>query len=477
MSLRSVVTVSKESEVQYLARQVGRKVFAADDLAEASDIVQTFKPDLVLFDHRFSPNCIQEFLNTTDKNPDTHIIVVGNEKNKKYHPDEFTKIGVHCYLEGKQNYHQLMEIVNQIKRKLKIGTTKTLKCDFFANDLAASVSMVGKSKAVHHTLKMIKLVASSRCNPILITGDTGTGKELAAKAIHTLRHPNDPFVAVNCAALTANLLESELFGHVKGSFTSADREKAGLLELAGTGTIFLDEISEMPMDLQAKLLRVIQEKTFRKVGGTKEIECLSTIIASSNRNLADEVQAKRFRTDLFYRLDICPITIAPLSSPERRSDIPLLAEYFLKNSNICPEKSDKINSITKLSIEILHEHSWPGNVRELRNVIERAILLESTDKIGSTSIVINSGQSIRFSGNAKPDKIKDFSLVKAERELIARALQETNWQKTKAADLLGISRATLYAKVKQHNIAGDSCSCEDQDQISSPSLAEPAVVT
>ena len=172
--------------------------------------------------------------------------------------------------------------------------------------------MAGKSRAILYTLKMIKIVAGSNCNPVLIIGETGTGKELAAKAVHISRHPNEPFVAINCAALTANLLESELFGHIKGSFTSADRDKIGLLELAGQGTIFLDEISEMPLDLQAKLLRVLQEKTFRKVGGTSDLTCKATIIASSNRDLRQEVQANRFRRDLYYRLNICPITIAPL---------------------------------------------------------------------------------------------------------------------------------------------------------------------
>ncbi|MHC4125042.1 MAG: sigma-54 interaction domain-containing protein [Planctomycetota bacterium] len=385
------------------------------------------------------------------------------------------------YLQAKQARHKLGEIVNQIKNKVKIGAFKKEADNFFIDDLAASVSMVGQSKATLHTLKMIKLVAASECNPVLIVGETGTGKELAAKAIHTVRHPNGQFVALNCAALTANLLESELFGHVKGSFTSADREKTGLLELASGGTIFLDEISEMPLDLQAKLLRVLQEKTFRKVGGTKEISCKATILVSSNRNLAGEVQAKHFRADLYYRLDICPVTIAALRSPERREDVPLLVKFFLKTSTICPEKAEKITSITKLALEALQEHDWPGNVRELRNVIERAVLLENTEKIGLSSIVIDSGKPNQFTDNTRADKIKDFSLVKAECELIARALQETKWQKTKAAALLGISRATLYAKVKQHNIEDDSSAPTDTlkevpDEISPPSSVKPVSV-
>jgi len=359
--------------------------------------------------------------------------------------------------------------------------------------------MVGRSRAFVKILGMIRLVAASRCNPVLIIGETGTGKELVANAIHNLRHLGEQFVAVNCATLTANLLESELFGHVKGSFTGADRDKIGLLELAGSGTIFLDEISEMPLDLQAKLLRVLQEKTFRKVGGVKNITCNATIIASSNRNLYKEMKAHRFRRDLYYRLSICPVIIAPLKSPDRREDIPLLAEYFLKTSTICPEKNNKITGLTNLALEALQKHDWPGNVRELRNVIDRATLLETTDKIGLSSIVIDTTESrsldcardkctsgidsrVVSSGSPRvPDvhrDIKDFSLAKAERELIARALQETGWQKTQAAALLGITRATLYAKVKQYNIKKDSQAIEDrQNYVDASSWPQPVMTS
>jgi transcriptional regulator with PAS, ATPase and Fis domain len=225
--------------------------------------------------------------------------------------------------------------------------------------------------------------------------------------------------------------------------------------MTGSGTIFLDEISEMPLELQAKLLRVLQEKTFRKVGGLKDMVCEATIIASSNRNLRSEVRARRFRPDLYYRLNICPVTLAPLRSPRRRQEISLLAEYFLKVSTICPDKVGRIVTLTRLAVEALERHNWPGNVRELRNTIEKAILLETTDKIGLSSIVLDPlecGEQWENPVLENQDRIKDFSLAKAERELIARALQETGWQKTQAAALLGITRATLYAKVKQYNI-------------------------
>jgi len=493
MTLRRIVALSRDPEVQQLAQKFGQEVFGADDLADALDIVQTVKPDLILFDHRFGTGHIREFLDRADKySTNVPIVVVGGDDNNidpsNAGSTEFMQAGAYDYLKSRQDYPAFEQIISRIKNESDLSdksegsrdqclvtratsderqaTPATLgsiqnpplagQVVFFAEELACSVSMVGCSKATLDTLKMIKLVAASRCNPILVLGETGTGKELAAKAIHILRHPNEQFVAVNCAALTANLLESELFGHVKGSFTGADREKTGLLELAESGTLLLDEISEMPMNLQAKLLRVLQEKCFRKVGGVKSIACNATIIASSNRNLKSEVQANRFRRDLYYRLNICPITLAPLRSQGRRQDIRLLTEYFLETSTICPDKCGKITSMTELAIEALEKHDWPGNVRELCNVIERAILLETTDKIGLNAIYIEPTEWSEVSNSTTTGLIKDFSLAKAECELIARALQKTGWQKTRAAALLGITRATLYAKVKQYNIEKDS---------------------
>jgi DNA-binding NtrC family response regulator len=468
--LERIVTVSRDPEIQRLAQRCGREVFGADDPTEALNIVETANPNLILFDHRFGPDHMRKFLDTADKYlGDVPVIAIGGDGSDTGLSDEFIKMGAYDCLQTRHDFTRLEQIINAIKSNARISDVRAgrkTEClasasepnsnRFFAGDLAASVSMVGKSCAIINTLKMTRLVAESRCNPILIVGETGTGKELVSRAIHTLRGPNEPFVAVNCAALTANLLESELFGHVKGSFTGADREKTGLLELASGGTLLLDEISEMPMDLQAKLLRVLQEKSFRKVGGIRNVECKATIVASSNRNLNNEVSANRFRRDLYYRLNVSPITLAPLRSPERRDDIRLLAEYFLKTSTICPEKRDKVKSLTQMAFEALEKHDWPGNVRELSNVIERAILLETTDKIGLSGIIIDPAEYDRASGSPMAGLFKGFSLAKAERELIWRALQETNWQKTRAAALLGITRATLYAKVKQYRIEKDS---------------------
>lgn len=484
MVLRRIVVISKHTELQQLAGRIGQQVLVADDAVEAVDIATTVAPDLILLDNLAQPSDIRRVLDASH-NIRTAVVVAGNNGPEPGWFAQFAQTSDIEYLSNPNDYEQLQQILNKIQSRSQAGSPGDAN-RFFADDLAAAVSMAGKSRTILRTLKMIKLVAGSNCNPVLIIGETGTGKELAARAVHLSRHPNEPFVAVNCAALTANLLESELFGHIKGSFTSADRDKTGLLDVAGNGTIFLDEISEMPLDLQAKLLRVLQEKTFRKVGGITDLVCKATIIASSNRDLRQEVQANRFRRDLYYRLNICPINIAPLRTADRRTDIRILAEYFLRTSTVCPGKAERITSITEMALEAIERHYWPGNIRELRNVIDRAILLETTDKIGLSSIQIEPDDMSNSFGSsfakATEDRCAnrigsiehdtfdetssatdrqntqtavsagDFSLDKAERELIARALQESGWQKTRAAALLGITRATLYAKVKQHNI-------------------------
>lgn len=445
--LERTLVVSKKNQMRRLAQEVSRHIFMADDLGEALDLAGSIDPDLVVFDDGVTPRHVEEFLERTDNTEHPVSVVVMGDTGAS---DKLNAMRVYRCLEDSE---QLKRIAREISARTPRPQGETSTSRYFLDPFAASIPVVGRSVAMCDELRMIKLVANSRCNPILIIGETGIGKEHAARAVHQVRHSHEVFVAVNCAALTAGLLESELFGHVKGAFTGADHDKAGLFEVAGSGTIFLDEVSEMPLDLQAKLLRVLQERTYRRVGGVADLRCRATVVASSNRNLKEEVDAGRFRRDIYYRLSVCPIVLAPLRSSRRRDDILLLADYFLRHSDICPAKQGKIRSLTRLASEALKRHDWPGNVRELRNVIDRAILLETTDKVGLSSIVIDPeakehhGQAGMFA-----NETNDFSLSKAERELIARALNETGWQKTQAASLLGITRTTLYAKVKQYNI-------------------------
>jgi DNA-binding NtrC family response regulator len=249
-------------------------VFVADDLNEAWEILGTVTPDLVLLDHCINNRNAHDFFQRPHNNPDRVPVVVVVEENCDRNLDsELRKLGAHDCLKGSADYPRLKQIVSQIIKQNKKNnhTNNDSLSQFFAADFAAEVQMVGQSRAFKKTLSMIRLVAASRCNPVLITGQTGTGKELAAKAIHTIRHPGKKFVAINCAALTANLLESELFGHEKSAFTGADREKTGLLELAEDGTVLLDEISEMPLDLQTKLLRVLISSRKQRQNVSEEI--------------------------------------------------------------------------------------------------------------------------------------------------------------------------------------------------------------
>lgn len=303
--------------------------------------------------------------------------------------------------------------------------------------------ILGKSKAMREVFDLIRRVADSPTN-VLITGESGTGKELVAKAIHYNSDRREaPFVPVNCAAIPETLLESELFGHVKGAFTDAKTDKRGLFEEAQKGTLFLDEISELPLTLQAKLLRAIQEREIRRVGATRPVSVDVRIIAATNLNLAEEVKAKRFREDLFYRLNVIEIRLPPLR--ERREDIPLLVEAFLRK---CAEVSHKeIRGMTESALALLMDYSWPGNVRELENVIERATTLARGEKIVPDDLppAIQGARGERRVLDEAAERV--LPLADVEKEYILRILEKTGGNKYQAAQVLGIDRKTLYRKL------------------------------
>jgi DNA-binding NtrC family response regulator len=360
---------------------------------------------------------------------------------------QFIRAGAHDYFRGPLVPENLPRLEAAVRNRR--GLSQTRDPQFFAPECPASVSLAGQSQALRRTLEMIRRVAKSHLSPILILGETGTGKELAARAIHLLRGGlSENFVAVNCATLTPTLLESELFGHMKGAFTGADRDKAGLFEMAAEGTIFLDEISEMPVSLQAKLLRVLQEKEYRRVGGTRNIPCRATIIASSNRDLGAESRNGRFRADLYYRLAVFPVIMPPLRDAERRQDILLLADYFIRTS----AGEGPARTLSEPARQKLLRHDWPGNVRELRNVVDRALILASEGEITPEALIIDGQPSTPPASGAADVPAKEFSLETAERLFILRALEEASGQRTQAARLLGITRATLHAKLKRYRI-------------------------
>jgi len=318
-------------------------------------------------------------------------------------------------------------------------------------------NIIGRSAAMLDVFKMIETVARTN-STILLTGESGTGKGLVAQAIHfhSLRREK-PMVSLNCGAMPETLLESELFGHMRGAFTGADSNKKGLLEVAERGTIFLDEIGEMSAVMQVKLLRVLQERRFRRVGGLEELQADIRVIAATNQDLSKAVSEGRFREDLYYRINVIPIALPPLR--ERREDIPLLAEYFLEKYAEQMEKP--ITAISRDAMEHLVRHDWPGNIRELENAIERAVALELTPAILCDSLP----QSVRGdtprppSAPAAPaDVLPDsgFDLeahVKdIERSYIAEALKRAGGVQVKAAELLGMSFRSFRYYVKKYNL-------------------------
>ncbi len=439
--------LDRQSLLQYVP-----KVLTAKDIRSLAGRGDCSTVDLIILSELLGEDEILNFLKQAPPSVGETPIVVASEQSNVDLAVRFVRAGAMDYLAGPISDHKIDKLITGVGAERSRKAARQDK--FFCDECPPGVEIVGRSEGMSKALQMIRMIAESRCNPVLILGSTGTGKELAALAVHAWRCGNDgPFVAVNCAALTANLLESELFGHVKGAFTGADREKAGLFAHAGAGTIFLDEISEMPVELQAKLLRVLQERTFRKVGGTQDICCEATIIASSNRNLLEDVEKGKFRRDLYYRLAVFPVTLPALASDKRRSDIPLLAEYFLANSQIV--SAGRVKGFTKAALDRLAGYNWPGNVRELRNVIDRALILCNSDRVAPEELILDTPVELaRPAASATETKRRDadFSLETAEREFILRALQETGWQRTQAAALLGITRATLHAKLKRYDI-------------------------
>jgi two-component system response regulator AtoC len=311
--------------------------------------------------------------------------------------------------------------------------------------------IVGASGALQQVLTIVKKVARSN-STVLIKGETGTGKELIAGAIHHNSHrANRAFVKVNCAALQENLLESELFGHEKGAFTSADKQRIGRFEQADGGTLFLDEIGDMSPSTQAKILRVLQEHEFERLGGTRTLRVDVRIIAATNRNLSQMVQEGRFREDLFYRLNVVSVETPPLR--DRKEDIPALGEFFIRRFS--GELKKKVEGIDQEALKILMRHNWPGNIRELENVVERAVLLADGVTVGADDLQIGD-QTAASQGGERSLAVKipptGIPLEEIERQAVVESLRMSNWVQKDAAELLGISPRVMNYKIKILNI-------------------------
>lgn len=344
--------------------------------------------------------------------------------------------------------HLLLIIKRAIGEKSLKKENLILKREFSEN--LKMPKIIGNSKALNSVMEEMKKVSPLKTT-VLILGESGTGKEIVARAIHHLSlRSRESFVAVNCAAIPKDLIENELFGHEKGAFTGADKVMPGRFELADGGTIFLDEIGDMAMPLQPRLLRVLEENEFERVGGTKTIKVDLRVIAASNRNLEKEVADKRFREDLFYRLNVFPIVIPPLR--ERKQDIMPLARHFI--SLFCKDMNKDEPSISQKVEDILLGYQWKGNIRELKNVIERAVILCDTSCLMSEHFNFNENL-MRGKSNldASLYEVAELAVRSAEKTKIESALRQAHGNKTKAAEILKVSYKTLFNKIKQYDIS------------------------
>jgi DNA-binding NtrC family response regulator len=382
-----------------------------------------------------------------DVRPTTEVIVVTGYGSVQ-RAVEATKAGAFYFVEKPFEFDELQPLVDKALERRELVTEAT-NMRRQLSSRSEYLSMIGASKQMQTIYETIESVAKSDAN-VLIAGESGTGKELIANAIHynSLR-AKKPFVKVNCAALPKELIESELFGHTKGAFTGAHADKEGLVQHAAGGSMLLDEIAEMPVELQPKLLRVLQDRSYRKIGSEKTYAVDFRLITSTNRLPADAIREGLLRDDLFYRISTITIHVPPLR--ERSEDIQLLTEHFLR---MYAQKYERaITGISQAAYQRLFAHPWPGNVRELQNVIERAVLLAKGNKIEPVDLPFDNGSPPEgSSANTAWDIPPNMTLEDIERLVIERTLQRTGGNKQAAANLLGIYRPRLYSKIRKYNI-------------------------
>ena len=419
---------------------MGFSVLASKSGVDAKEKVATEAIDVVLLDIRMpGMDGIETLRIIKELSPDSEVIMLtawGTIDSAV----EAMKLGAYNYLTKPCQLDELDVVINKAYEKKKLGMqTAALKQELARQDRFRD--FVGKSDELRNVLTMIDKVASTD-STVLIYGESGTGKDLVARAVHknSLR-AKEPFVVIDCATLHENLLESELFGHEKGAYTGADSLKHGLFEVANGGTVFMDEIGEVGLSIQAKLLRVLEENTLRRVGGNKTIAVDVRVVTATNRNLQQLTNEGKFRQDLFYRLGAISILIPPLR--ERREDIPLLAQHFVESVNA---STGVPKSISGEAMQILTNYDWPGNVRELENVIERAIILSEGDVILPEHLPLDIRTAYDF--YAEPGGTLP-SLKEVEGRYITKIMQEVGGHRGKASRILGISERNLYRKLKQ----------------------------
>lgn len=473
MTVRILVAEDDEAQRFMLSEALSREgyeVVCARDGAEAVERVRTEDFDVALMDIRMPRlDGIEALRQIRSMRPELLVIMITAFGSQDVAMRAIRE-GAYDYFTKPFNLDELRLVVRRAVEKNALRRQLTA-LEHQLRDRLSFDRLIGQSAPMQRVFDLVRKVVTSDVT-VLITGESGTGKELVAQAIHyhSARRAK-PFVSVNCAAIPENLLESELFGHERGAFTGAVGTKLGQIEIANGGTVFLDEIGDMSLALQAKLLRVLQEREIVRVGGTKPIRVDIRVIAATNRDLTQLVKEKKFREDLYFRLNVVPIALPPLR--ERTGDIPLLVDHFIRVYN--PRLNKAITGVEPAALEMMERYAWPGNVRELENTIQRAMILAT----GSTITVEDLPAAIREGGHGREGSnvwleplandsakmralIEDFSLPlqekierlteELEKKLIVAALKKANFRRQETADLLGISRKSLHNKMVKYNL-------------------------